>query len=110
MLPRVRSSTPGDPKPVGPGSSGRCTEPSAQTFNRRAHDGNSAVEVSKHQLRVDAHDVVAKPLELPIPPRISGTPERMTSAIDLHDEPNGRREQIHDVPIRQHDLPAEVNA
>jgi hypothetical protein len=33
----------------------------------------------------------------------------MASAIDFHDEPDRRREQMHDVALGQHDLAAEVD-
>jgi hypothetical protein len=83
----------------------------AELVNRRAHECNGSKHIAHHERELQAQHAIAEPAEVSVPARVSNAAPRMHSgAIDFNDEPNGRREQVHDVPARQHDLAPDVHA
>jgi hypothetical protein len=65
--------------------------------------------VPEHDLCRNAQRPVPEPSQPLVPTRISPPCPLMAPAIYLHDEPNGRREHVHDVRSRERHLSSEVH-
>jgi hypothetical protein len=67
-------------------------------------------QVCKDQRGTDAHDAVPAPPEPLIPAPVRRLTAAMHTAVHLHDEPNGLRERVRDVPLTERHLPLERDA
>ena len=62
------------------------------------------------QLRVNSQHGVPEPTKLLIAARIRARTPRVIAAIDFHDEPSGRRQEIRDELVANDDLPPKRDA
>jgi hypothetical protein len=63
---------------------------------RGADELHGCADVTADKLRIDAHDAIANAVQLALTPLVGGATEAMIAAIDLHDEPRARCEEIDD--------------
>ena len=65
-------------------------------LERCANQCDGVVEVTQHELRIQADDAIAEPAQLAITTRVRGPAARVIAAIHFDDERNARSEEIHD--------------
>src|SRR6478752_245147 len=65
----------------------------------RADNCDRCLDVAQHEHGVDTHHPVAEPAKLLLATEVRRATGAMNSAVDLHNEPNRRCEEISDVAV-----------
>src|SRR4051794_12825646 len=74
-----------------------------------AHESDDLDEIMNDEPSRDAKHPITEPREIPIAPRISGVLPSMDGTIHFHDQPQRSSDEVRDVPVTEHHLPAKRN-
>jgi hypothetical protein len=69
--------------------------------NRPPNTRHGFQNFASDQFRINPQYPIPHPLKHAVPPRVCGAPERMSGAINFHDQLRGGSYEINDVPINR---------